>query len=340
MRRTRWTLSLLVIGLAFALVGLAAYERAAPRPVAWLEAAGLQARFATVDGRRLRYVRSGVGRPVVLIHGFGSSLYTWKELIPGLAGDHDVVALDLPGFGQSDEPPDLTVDDLPRAVLGLMDRLQLRRAVLVGNSLGGATAVIVAAHHPERVAALVLLDSAGFELDPGRWPLLVRLAVSPFAGLLAHLPVERLLVEAALRQVLYDRRLLTDERVAEYLEAARRPGSFAAARSLAVSLAGRERLVEDALADVRAPTLVVWGRDDRWIPVRDAARFAGAIAGARELTLARCGHLPQEERPRELLAALREFLRPIESREAAVGLARPAEMDGSGRDRVSAGAGL
>ena len=304
--------SALAVLLGLALGGLAGYDRSAPRPVPWLEAARLQARFCTVDGHRLRYVRTGSGPRIVLVHGFGSSLYTWKDVIPELAIDHDVVALDLPGFGLSDQPPGLSVEDLPRAVVGLMDALQVRSATLIGNSMGGAAVALVAARHPDRTSALVLVDAAGFHMGAHQRPIFVRIAMSPLGALIARLPGKRLLVELALRDALHDRRLLTDERVAEYLQAARRPGGFAAVRSLGASLESRNGVVQDALAGVRAPTLVVWGREDAWIPLADAARFAAAIAGARQVTIEGCGHLPQEERPQELLRVLREFLRSAE----------------------------
>ena len=139
MRRILTRLAVL-LALVGALVGaLAVYDRPPVAPGTWLAAAGLEARHETVDGHRLRYVRAGSGPAVVLVHGFGSSLYTWKDVIPALAASHDVVALDLPGFGQSDQPADLSFEDFPRAVLGLMDRLGIeRRPSLVGNSMGGA----------------------------------------------------------------------------------------------------------------------------------------------------------------------------------------------------------
>ena len=128
MRRIVTRLAVL-LALVGALAGaLAVYDRPPVAPGTWLAAAGLEARHETVDGHRLRYVRAGSGPAVVLVHGFGSSLYTWKDVIPALAAGHDVVALDLPGFGQSDQPADLSFEDFPRAVLGLMDRLGIGRA--------------------------------------------------------------------------------------------------------------------------------------------------------------------------------------------------------------------
>ena len=125
----------------------------------------------------------------MLVHGFGSSLYTWKDVIPGLAADHDVVALDLPGFGLSDQPADLTVDDLPRAVIGLMDRLGMRSAALVGNSMGGAAVALRRrASTPSGSARSCWSTRPGFNLGPAERPR-VRARRDVAAGaLLARLP--------------------------------------------------------------------------------------------------------------------------------------------------------
>jgi pimeloyl-ACP methyl ester carboxylesterase len=256
----------------------------------------------------VRYVRTGSGPAVVLVHGFGSSLYTWKEVIPALAAAHDVVALDLPGFGESDRPADLSFEDLPRAVLGLIDRLGIARASLVGNSLGGATAALVAAESPGRVSALVLIDSAGLDRGPSERPRLVRFVMSPAGSMIARLPGKRLVVEASLRQVFHDAALVTPERVSEYLAAARRPGTFPAMRRLGASLRERAFVVREALPRIVAPTLVLWGDDDRWIPIAHADRFVAAIPGARKGVIPACGHVPQEEKPEEVARLLLEFL--------------------------------
>jgi pimeloyl-ACP methyl ester carboxylesterase len=291
-----------------ALGGLALHDRALPPPGAWLAAASLEPRHETVDGRRLRYVRTGSGDPVVLVHGFGSSLYTWKDVLPALAARHEVVALDLPGFGESDRPGDLAFDDLPRAVVGLMDRLGLERVALVGNSLGGAAAAVVAAERTERVSALVLVDAAGFDLAPSGRPRLVRLATSALGPALSALPGKRLLVETALRQVFHDPRRVSAERVAEYAAAARHPGTFAAVRSLGRSLGPRGAGFEAILGRVEAPTLVLWGEHDRWIPAAHADRFVQRIGGSRKVVIPACGHVPQEERPAETARLVLGFL--------------------------------
>jgi len=298
-----------------ALLGaLALHDRPPVAPGSWLAASGLAARYETVDGHRLRYVRTGSGPAVVLVHGIFSSLYTWKDVIPALAVRHDVVALDLPGFGQSDQPADLAFEDFPRAVLGLMDRLGVGKASLVGNSLGGAAVALAAADRPDRTTALVLVDAAAFNLGPSERPAMVGFVMSRAGSLLARLPGKRLVVEASLRQVFHDDSRVTPERVSEYLAAAARPGTVPAIRSVGASLRDRATLVAEVLPRIQAPTLVLWGGDDRWIPLAHADLFVAAIPGSRRVVIPACGHVPQEEKPEEVARLLLEFLEQADHR--------------------------
>jgi pimeloyl-ACP methyl ester carboxylesterase len=304
-RLVRWSFWLLLV----VLLALLFWPEAKAGPTgAWLRAAGLEARFETVEGFRIRYVRSGKGPAVVLLHGFGSSIYTWKDVLPGLARTRTVVALDFPGFGESDQPPDLTFEVCPRVVRGLMDKLGVGSATLVGNSLGGAVATVLAARSPERVAALVLIDAAGFNLNASDRPLILRLLASPAgAALFERLPIRGRMLRLGLRQVFFDPALVTDERFNEYLAPWLRPGAPASALSLLTSRTLTPALVADLAPKVTAPTLVLWGREDGWIPVEQADRFVAAIPGARKVVFEGCGHLPQEERPADVLRWLQEF---------------------------------
>lgn len=258
---------------------------------------------------RVRYVRTGSGSPLLLVHGLASSIFTWKELLAPLAREHDVVALDLPGFGGSDQPADLSGELYPGVLSALLQRLGLARADVVGHSLGGAASVMLAASRPERVGRLVLLDAAGFNLGAAEMPWLVRAASwPPIGGMLQRLPLRRSLVRLGLRQVFHDDELVNEARVEEYWWPLARPGAIVSLRSL---LASREALAgrfPALAARVRAPTLLIWCRQDTWIPLSNAERFLAAIADSRKVVLEDCGHMPQEERPAELLRELRSFL--------------------------------
>ncbi|MGD8898158.1 MAG: alpha/beta fold hydrolase, partial [Acidobacteriota bacterium] len=230
-----------------------------------------------------------------------------------LARTHEVFALDLPGFGGSDRPGDLSFEVLPAAVLGLMDELGVARAALVGSSMGGAVAAVAAGDRPERVPGLVLIDAAGFNLGPGEAPAMVRLATSPVGSLIARLPFKRLAVERSLREVFHDDAHVTDERVAEYMHGLQVPGAFASIRSLRLSLEERGTIVRERLPRIQAPALVVWGREDLWIPVAQADRFVEAIPGARKVVLEECGHMPQAEKPEITGELVREFLAGVDA---------------------------
>lgn len=258
-------------------------------------------------GAELQVATAGSGPPVVLLHGFASSVYTWKDVIRALAASHDVIALDFPGFGDSSIRRPADAAALPGVVLGVLDRLGIARASLVGNSLGGGIAVLVAAEHPARVERLVLIDSAGFNLEAGDRPWLLRVVGSAaVARALEGAPIRRRLVKVGLRQVFHDDRLVTDERVDEYAAPMMRPGAVtAAAELLRTPIPGT---IAARVGAVRAPTLVLWGREDAWIPAAHAERFAAAIPGATVRVLDGCGHLPQEEKPAETAAAILEFL--------------------------------
>jgi pimeloyl-ACP methyl ester carboxylesterase len=295
----------LVLSLGLALV---LWREAPAGPTGrWMAEAGLAPRFETVGGVRLRYVRAGAGPAVVLLHGFASSIVTWRDVMPALARTHDVVAVDFPGFGGSEVRPGLPASRYGELVLGLLDHLGIPHASLAGNSLGGGVAIVVAAGHPERVDRLVLIDSVGYNLAAADRPWLLRVAGrKPVTRLVEALPLRRALVTLALRQIFQDDRLVTAERVDEYVAPLLRPGAVAAAQALLDS--GDDLGLTGLVARVRVPTLVIWGREDTWVPVEHADRFLADIPGSRKAVIEGCGHMPQEERPADVTRLLEEFL--------------------------------
>ena len=305
-RRAPWLLGLAALGGLVVLV-LARGERPASPSGAWMSRAGVEPRFVALDGVRVRYVRRGGGPSVVLVHGIASSIYTWAEVLPALARSHDVIALDLPGFGGSDIPADFSGERYPGLLGSFLDALGLARVTLVGHSLGGAVVSAFAAAEPGRVERLVLVDAAGFNLSPADRPGLLRVLGWPgAAALLDALPLRRRLLALGLRQVFHDDARVTPERVEEYLAPLARPGATAFMVRLLRDVDSMG--LPEAIGRIRAPTLVVWGRQDAWVNIRDADRFQSAIPGARKSVIEGCGHVPQEERPQELIALLLEFL--------------------------------
>lgn len=272
----------------------------------WLARVGLTPLTVRVGRLDIRYVRKGQGETLFLDDAPATEIYTWSDVIEPLSRSFDVIALDLPGFGASSQPADLSFEELAGAVPGLMDALGVTRAHLVGNSLGGAVSLLLAARRPARVDHVVILDSAGFRMKREERPFMIRFLGSRAAGFLGdRLPIRRVLTTATLRHLIHDDTRVTAERIDEYTAPLLRPGALVSARSLLTSPLD-ERFVPE-LGAIEAPTLVVWGRFDPWLPQEDADRFVSAIKGARKVTV-ETGHMPQEERPAEIARLVGEFL--------------------------------
>ncbi|MGC4892736.1 alpha/beta fold hydrolase [Micromonospora sp. DT31] len=266
----------------------------------------------TVDGRRMRCRISGDGPPVLLLHGIGRTLDDFAALHPALARDHRVLAVDLPGHGGSaplDGPH--TLPALAEAVARFLDVAGVTGpAHLVGNSLGGAVAMRLAADAPHRAASLALLNSAGFGREVT--VALRLLAVRPLARMLLrpHPAVAR----RTERAIFFDPAYVTDERVATALALARQPHASRVMRELVASL-GTWRGVRpqwraellDAVAALDLPTLVVWGDRDLILPAAHLAYARARLPKARSHLFRDTGHMPQIERTAEVQALLREL---------------------------------
>src|SRR6202048_4711749 len=139
-------------------------------------------KFVEIDGMRIHYRDEGAGPPLVLLHGFGSSLYTWDRWVRQLAGARRLIRLDLPGFGLTGPAPDgdYTAERYVRVVAALLDSLGVERTDIAGNSMGGRTALMFALAHPERVRKLILVDAGGYAPMPP--PALFKLAQTPIVG--------------------------------------------------------------------------------------------------------------------------------------------------------------
>lgn len=268
-------------------------------------------RFVKVGQVNYHYTEYGnEGEPVVLLHGFGSSTYTWEKVAPLLErrGYH-VYALDMKGFGWSDKPKGAAYDPLTlmEEVNEWMAHMGLENAALVGNSLGGALCVLLAVEHPEKVARLVLVDPGGYAF---KMPTVVRLGRLPLAGTLVKFAYGRWLIRWNLREVMYDNERITREQVEAYYDRNRTENAIDAQVALIRSLDARafERFAK-RVPRVTQPTLLLWGRQDAWIPLETVGyRFKKDLSGATLVVIPRCGHIPQEEQPETTAEAIGDFL--------------------------------
>ncbi|HGG60362.1 MAG TPA: alpha/beta fold hydrolase [Gammaproteobacteria bacterium] len=257
-------------------------------------------------GIETNYHDEGSGPVVLLIHGSGpgvSAWANWRLTIPALARRFRVIAPDMVGFGFSERPENVTYDMRlwTDHLLGLLDALEIEKASLVGNSFGGALALSVAAHHPERVDHLVLMGSVGvpFELTEG---------LDKVWGYQPSIENMRELLDI----FAYDRELVTDELARLRYEASIRPGFQESFSSMFP--APRQRWVDAMVTDeasirgIEKPTLIVHGREDRVIPVGNALTLFEWIGPSQLHLFGRCGHWTQIEHAEMFNRLVMDFL--------------------------------
>lgn len=275
--------------------------RWAPAPSKFVKIAGMDIHLRD-EGRRN-------APPLVLIHGTASSLHTWEPWAAALNGRYRVVSFDLPGSGLSDAFPDddYRVENYVRFVTALLDHLEIGRATLIGSSKGGRIAWATAAAAPDRVERLVLIDARGYPAKGDESSLLLSLARIPVLRSAIERITPRSFIEKGLMEAYGDPARVTPELVDRYYELHLHPGNR---RALFLQTEQESYADWKRIGSVAVPTLIMWGRLDRRVPVEDAERFHRDIAGSRLLVFDRLGHLPHEEDPGGTMSALRDFLAP------------------------------
>lgn len=269
-----------------------------------------------VAGQLVHVTQAGSGEPVVLLHGFGESTFTYRLVAPALAERFQVIAIDLNGFGYTDRPRDpaaYTLDGQARLVLGVLDALAVERAHFVGHSYGGGLTIWIAAHHPARVRSMALLDSAMPRYSTTRRTRAANLRPLTHVFLRTVAMRERY-VRNVLRAAYFDDALATPAVTREYLERLRIEGIDDAYYGLTAK--NGEAPAEVDLAHIATQALLVWGEEDTLTPLANGKRIAAGLGGAPLVIIPRCGHVPMEEAPQQLLSALLPFLagEPVPSR--------------------------
>ena len=261
---------------------------------------------------RMSVLEAGRGQPVLCLHGLGATKASFLPTVAALARSHRVVAMDLPGFGESAKPLAAPYDAayFARAALGTLDGLGIERAALVGNSMGGRVAIECGLLDPARVRGLALLcPSLGWLRGRGWTPLVS--VLRPELGLLQ--PTPRWAVEPLVRRLIPGARngwaaTGVDEFLRSYATPRGRAAFYAALRNIYLEEPYGEKGFWSRLGGLSADTLFVWGRLDPLVPLAFMKHVQRVLPAARHVELD-CGHVPQLERPRETHAAIRDFLR-------------------------------
>jgi 4,5:9,10-diseco-3-hydroxy-5,9,17-trioxoandrosta-1(10),2-diene-4-oate hydrolase len=252
------------------------------------------------------------GTVVILIHGLGGSVENWMYNINTLAQHHRVYAIDLAGFGRSDKTSVLSsFSKGAQFVNNFMEIQHINRASLVGHSMGGGVTLQFAIQFPDKIEKMVLVDSAGLGREIH---LLVRLISLPFIGELLTRPSRRGTVQL-LKTYIYDPALITDELIELVYQLAILPDAqksfLLCLRSGINSLGLRTdtiRSIIDNLTNIVTPTLVIWGKQDKILPLSHGYLAEERIPNAELHILDPCGHIPQMERPEDINKLILGFL--------------------------------
>lgn len=260
-------------------------------------------KYLEFEGEKVHYLQTGRGPNLVLLHGIGASIFTWRFLIPTLSAHYRVTALDLPGFGRShkDLRADYGLDAQTQRVCRFLDQLKIRRAFLVGSSMGGAISLWMAHEDPERfpkVAALAAATSS--ELIPKRLAKLAALA--PFA----HKTLNRKTMRLILSNVVAKKELINSESIEAYLEPFLDQGLSLRTFFGALQLLGDRRMPK-CFENMKSKVLLIQGERDRMVTLKSFRRLAKVIRHAEFATSPSGGHHIMEDEPEWTLAELLRF---------------------------------
>lgn len=262
----------------------------------------LPIKTVVVHEQRIAYLDVGTGPPVILIHGFGGSMWQWEHQQHALSKQFRVLTLDLPGSGLSDKPDiDYRTDQMLDFCIGFMNALQIEKATLVGNSMGAGLAIGMAITHPTRVDKLVLisglpsqvmakLSSRSFRqaLDTRAPVWLISLGNWLFGGMAT---------ESLLKEIVHDHTLLTPAVIDRSNRNRRRPGVIKPIMAVRNALPSWETDFAPRLSTIAHPTMIIWGEYDRVFPVPVGEELHHRIRGSQFVRISDAGHMPQWESP-------------------------------------------
>ena len=271
-------------------------------------------RWVEVAGAPVNVIDIGEsGPPIVFIHGLSGAWVNWLENIPHFAQSHRVIAMDLPGFGHSPMPTDkISISGYGRIVDELLHTLGIERAVIVGNSMGGFIGVELALQFATRVEKLVLVSAAGLSIEHQRNEPVLRalerldnflIYTGGWAATRSEVLTRRpRMRRQMMRLVAHRAEALPAPLIAEQVKGSGKPGFVPALDALS------DYPIRERLGEIECPVLVVWGEDDRLVPVRDAYEFGRLIPHAQVEVWPQTGHVAMLERPVAFNALVERFI--------------------------------
>lgn len=232
--------------------------------------------------------------PIIFIHGFVSSVYTFRRIIPLLSEHFSIIAIDLPGFGRSEKSTSFiyTYENYGRLIAACIEHFQLDKVFLVGHSMGGQIALYTTKIIPERIDKLVLLSSSGYLEKAKRWQRYC--SYLPFCEIAVNYVLNKKSVPDNLKNVLYDQTLITKELIEEFGRPLKEKNFN---KSMMRLLRYREGdLTSEQLKNINKPVLLIWGREDKVVPFHIGTKLNGDLPNAELIAYEKTGHLITEEK--------------------------------------------
>jgi pimeloyl-ACP methyl ester carboxylesterase len=264
--------------------------------------------FLDWNGTEIHYTEAGQGMTVLMIHGLGGSCYDFALLDSMMRDSCRVIRVDLPGFGLSDFP-DISSDDpdfpgvYNRFFQYFLDALDIDSTYVIGNSMGGMMSWYLAAEQPEKVKKLVLLNSAGYDIEQVQKRVTKR-SGSKWVQAFVRKGIPEFMTRAGLANVFYNKDLLTDQKVTRVNDMWNTEGHM----RVIFGIAATDKFPDTALIRaVTCPTLILWGKQDKLVSAEHAERFHRDILNSRVIVYDSCGHVPMLERPLDVNRDVRAF---------------------------------
>ena len=269
--------------------------------------ANQHSKFIEIDGMNVHYREEGKGETIILLHGTGASLHTWDKWTDKLKKNFRVIRLDLPAHGLTGPHPEnkYSISEYSKFLHSFVNQLKLNGFVLSGNSLGGSISWYYASIYPEKVRLLSLISPGGFLKKDNESPFVIKLARAPVINKILRYVTPRFFIKNTLKEVYYDENKLTDIKIDSYRDMILRENNRESfiSRSLL-----KPKDHTNRLKLISAPTQIIWGNEDAWIPVSNSKFFRDAIENVRIDTMYETGHIPMEERPLESLDLFLNFI--------------------------------
>lgn len=263
---------------------------------------------------QLHYETCGQGDPIIFLHGLGGSLYTWRHLVKPLASHYRLILFDLKGAGESPKPYDgkYSMFDQAELIYRFILQNDLHKVTLVGHSFGGGVALLLALkltqQDPARLSRLILIDTIAY---PQKLPGVVRMLRMPVLGWLGlHLIPDKTKVRDLMETLYYDDSKINWEDVLAYAAPLASPGAkYAFQQTARQILPDHIDEITGMYPQIEVPTLIMWGREDKIIPLENGARLHQAIRNSQLIVIERCGHDPPDEQPEKVREIMQKFLR-------------------------------